>query len=88
MSKSGDMMQVIEEIENDAEAKVELLEGDDHEHKWTVDSDGNGLSDEVNEHSHQVLGFLAMPSTYDGHVHRLDLPKPDATAEWVHDQVQ
>ena len=87
MNKSIQMMQTLEEVElADPDTKVDHIVATDHTHKWETDVDGNGKSVEDSDHSHEVIAFLAMPCTDDGHEHQLQLPAATKEAEWVYEE--
>lgn len=75
-------MDTIQEIEAESETKIEVAEALDHSHDWELDVEGNGVS-KSGEHVHEVIGFLALPATEDGHSHRLPLPAENDKEEWV-----
>jgi hypothetical protein len=83
MNKSQQMMQTLDEIESeDQNLKVDHLIATDHTHTWEIDIDGNGKSSMENDHSHEVISFLALPCTEDGHEHLLELPASTQETEW------
>lgn len=81
MSKSKDFMEEIDKLENEVEAMVEFPEGADHKHSWALGADGSGTSSD-GDHTHEVIAFIALPCTEDGHSHRIELPAANETEEW------